>query len=118
MLQVVLNPTCYLAQVPKANMTTGRTSQCIHIGDENKIANFACTVPGSGSTFTRGFFDLIKVIYDHILKNKHINDIGLDVAQGLRDNMIVNDIIMNSYIVISYRLNVRDVGNSLRGWMR
>ena len=91
-------------------------SQRTHIDDENKIANFACTVPGSGSTFTRGFFDLIKVIYDHILKNKHINDIGLDVAKGLRDNMIVSD--MNSCIVISYRLNVRGVGNSLRGWMR
>ena len=31
------------AQVPKVNVTTGRT------------ANFACTVPGCGSTFTRGF---------------------------------------------------------------
>ena len=59
---------------------------------------------------------ILKDIYDPILKKTHINDIGLDVAKGLRDNMIVND--MNICIVISYRLNVRGEGNSLRGWMR
>ena len=69
----------------------------------------------AGSTFTRGFFNLIKDICDHILKKNHINDIGPDVGKGLRKNMIVND--MNSCIVISDRLNVRGVGNCLRGWM-
>ena len=59
---------------------------------------------------------ILKDIYDPILNNKHINVIDLDVGKGLRKNMIVND--MNSCIVISDRLNVRDVGNSLRGWMR
>ena len=60
---------------------------------------------------------ILKDICDPISMKTHINVIGLDVAKGLRDNMIVNDIMMNSYIVISYRLNVRGEGNSLRGWM-
>ena len=55
-------------------------------------------------------------IYNPISKKTRINDIDIDVEKGLRDNMIVND--MNSYIVISDLLNVRGVGNSLRGWMR
>ena len=63
------------------------------------------------------FQDMIsKDIYDLISKKNHINDIGPDLEKGLRDNMIVND--MNSCIVILGRLNVRGVGNSLRGWMR
>ena len=61
-------------------------------------------------------YTLFQDIYDLILKKTRINDIGLDVEKGLRDHMIVND--MNSCIVISDRLNVRVVGNGLRGWMR
>ena len=58
---------------------------------------------------------ILKDIYDPISMKNHINDIGLDhVGKGFRDNMIVND--MNICIVISYRLNVRGEGNSLRGW--
>ena len=56
---------------------------------------------------------ILKDIYDHISKKNHINVIGLDVGKVLRDNIIVND--MNSCIVISDLLNVRGVGNSLRG---
>jgi len=56
-----------------------------------------------------------KDIYGHISKKSHINVIGLDVGKDLLDNMIVND--MNSCIVISDRLSVKDVGSSLRGWM-
>jgi len=59
---------------------------------------------------------ILKDIYDRISKKNRINVIGLDVGNGWRDNMIVND--MNSCTVISDRLNVRGVGNSLRGWMR
>ena len=57
---------------------------------------------------------ILKDIYD-LMKKSRINVIGLGVGKGLQVNMIVNDI--NSCIVISDRLNVRGVGNSLRGWM-
>ena len=57
---------------------------------------------------------ILKDIYVDISKKTRINDIGLNVEKGLRDNMIVND----SCIVVSDLLNVRGVGNSLRGWMR
>ena len=57
---------------------------------------------------------ILKDIYD-LMKKSRINVIGLNVGKGLRDNMIVND--MNSCIVTSDRVNVRGVGNSLRGWM-
>ena len=110
---MVLNPTCYLAQVPKTNVKTGRTSQRTHIDDENKIANFAMHSTRL-DPHLRLASSILKDIYDSILNNKHINDIGLDVGKGLRKNMIVND--MNICIVISYRLNVRGEGNSLRGW--
>ena len=42
------------AQVPKVNMTTGRAANVSH-RRRKQDANFACTVPGCGSTFTRGF---------------------------------------------------------------
>ena len=42
------------AQVPKVNVTTGRTANASH-RRRKQDANFACTVPGCGSTFTRGF---------------------------------------------------------------
>ena len=41
-------------QVPKVNVTTGRTANASH-RRRKQDANFACTVPGCGSTFTRGF---------------------------------------------------------------
>ena len=41
-------------QVSKVNVTTGRTAIASH-QRRNKDANFACTVPGCESTFTRGF---------------------------------------------------------------
>jgi hypothetical protein len=40
--------------VPKANVTTGRTANASH-RRRKQDANFACSVPGCGSTFTRGF---------------------------------------------------------------
>ena len=40
--------------VPKVNVTTGRTANASH-RRRKQDANFACTVPGCGSTFTRGF---------------------------------------------------------------
>ena len=61
---------------------------------------------------------ILKDTYDSISMKNHINVIDLDVTKGLRDIMIVNDIMMNSCIVIFDRLNVRGVGNCLRGWMR
>ena len=51
-----------------------------------------------------------------ISKKSPINVNGLDVGKDLRDNMIVSD--MNNCIVILGLLNVKGVGNSLRGWMR
>ena len=42
------------AQVPKVNVTTGRTANASH-RRRKQDANFACNVPGCGSTFTRGF---------------------------------------------------------------
>jgi hypothetical protein len=42
------------AQVLKVNVTTGRTANASH-RRRKQVANFACTVPGCGSTFTRGF---------------------------------------------------------------
>ena len=41
-------------QIPKVNVTTGRTANASH-RRRKQDANFACTVPGCGSTFTRGF---------------------------------------------------------------
>ena len=61
---------------------------------------------------------ILKDICDPISMKNHINDIGLDhMGKGFRDNMIVHVNDMNICIVISYRLNVRGEGNSLRGWM-
>jgi len=42
------------SQIPKANVTTGRTANASH-RRRKQDANFACDVPGCGSTFTRGF---------------------------------------------------------------
>ena len=42
------------AQVPKVNVTTGRTASASH-RRRKQVANFACPVPGCGSTFTRSF---------------------------------------------------------------
>ena len=42
------------SQIPKVNVTTGRTANASH-RRRKQDANFACTVPGCGSTFTRGF---------------------------------------------------------------
>ena len=47
-------PDVLPAQVPKVNVTTGRTANASH-RRRKQDANFACTVPGCGSTFTRGF---------------------------------------------------------------
>ncbi|KAF8150134.1 hypothetical protein B0H34DRAFT_639113, partial [Crassisporium funariophilum] len=40
--------------ITKQNVTTGRTANASH-RRRKQDANFACTVPGCGSTFTRGF---------------------------------------------------------------
>ena len=85
-------------------------SQRIHIDDENKMLHSTRLDP-----HLRVASSILKDTYDPISMINHINVIGLDVAKGLRKNMIVND--MNICIVISYRLNVRGEGNSLRGWM-
>ena len=42
------------SQVPKVNVTTGRTANASH-RQQKQDANFACTVPGCGFTLTRGF---------------------------------------------------------------
>jgi len=42
------------SQIPKVNVTTGRTANASQ-RRRKQDANFACTVPGCGSTFTRGF---------------------------------------------------------------
>ena len=42
------------AQVPKVNVTAGRTANASH-RRRKQDANFASTVPGCGSIFTRGF---------------------------------------------------------------
>ena len=42
------------SHILKVNVTTGRTASASHRRRQPE-ANFACTVPGSGSTFTRGF---------------------------------------------------------------
>ena len=42
------------AQVPKVNVTTGRTATASH-RRRKQVANFACPVAGCGSTFTRSF---------------------------------------------------------------
>ena len=108
---------CYLAQVPKANVTTGRSANAPTSTTKTRLlishAQYQALDP-----HLRVVSSILKDICDPISMKNHINDIGLDVAKGFRDNMIVNDIMMNSCIVISDRLNVRGVGNSLRGWMR
>ena len=42
------------SHILKVNVTTGRTASASHRRRQQET-NFACTVPGSGSTFTRGF---------------------------------------------------------------
>jgi Zinc finger, C2H2 type len=42
------------SRIPKVNVTTGRTANASH-RRRKQDANFTCTVPGCGSTFTRGF---------------------------------------------------------------
>ena len=115
MFQVVLNPTCYLAQVPKANRRTANASTST---TKTRLlishAQYQALDP-----HLRVVSSILKDICDPISMKTHINDIGLDhMGKGFRDNMIVNDIMMNSCIVIFDRLNVRGVGNCLRGWMR
>ena len=88
-------------------------SQRIHIDDENKMLHSTRLDP-----HLRVASSILKDTYDPISMINHINVIDLDVTKSLRDNMIVNDIMMNSCIVIFDRLNVRGVGNCLRGWMR
>ena len=87
------------------NAMTGRTANASH-RRRKQVANFACTVPGCGSTFTRGFNNIKGHLRSHF-EGKPYNLIGPDVGKSLIDDMIVND--MNNCTVISNRLSVRDV---------
>ena len=84
-------------------MTTGCTANACH-RRRKQDANFACTVPCCGSTFTRGLNNLNGHLRSHF-EEKPYNLIGPDVGKGLLDDMI-ND--MNNCTVISNRLSVRE----------
>ena len=101
------------AQVPKVNVTTGRTANASH-RRRKQDANFACTVPGCGSTFTRGF-NLKGHLRSHF-EEKPYKCHWPGCGKGFARQHDCDD--MNSCIVILGRLNVKGVGNSLRGWMR
>ena len=83
------------AQVPKANVRTGCTANTSH-RRRKQDDNFACTVPGWIHIYAWLLRSFLKDIYDPILKKNCINVIDLDVAKGLRDNMIVHVNDMNS----------------------